>query len=198
MFMEIQFFLAQMKVNYRVSEVKTVKCPSSKFNFPLKPFWLPIISSWPSYEFHFEGLSNFSPLVEGLVWIQDVNLRVQKWNMKLILNLCMNYMVHVSSTMWRIKNQPSNFTSCCSDNALCLLVLVVGRLYWGLQATSSFLIWDCVLKDCFERGIFWRAKSRLKGIGEFNLEHWWRCPKSNILTGPSYGRGISTESSDVE
>ena len=123
MFMEIQFFLAQMKVNYRVSEVKTVKCPSSKFNFPLKPFWLPIISSWPSYEFHFEGLSNFSPLVEGLVWIQDVNLRVQKWNMKLILNLCMNYMVHVSSTMWRIKNQPSNSTS-CSDNVLPLLILV--------------------------------------------------------------------------
>ena len=26
----------------------------------------------PSYEFHFEGLSNFSPSVEGLVQIQDV------------------------------------------------------------------------------------------------------------------------------
>ena len=36
----------------------------------------------------------------------------------------MNYMVHVSSTMWRIKHQPSNSIS-CSDNALCLLVLVV-------------------------------------------------------------------------
>ena len=32
----------------------------------------------------------------------------------------------------------------------------------------------CVLKGCFERGIFWRAKSRLKGIENFNLEHWER------------------------
>ena len=30
----------------------------------------------PSYEFHFEGLSNFSSLVEGLVQIQDVNSRI--------------------------------------------------------------------------------------------------------------------------
>ena len=27
---------------------------------------------------------------------------------------------------------------------------------------SSFSIWGCVLKDCFERGILRRAKSRLK------------------------------------
>ena len=30
----------------------------------------------PSYEFHFEGLSNFSSSVEGLVQIQDVNPRI--------------------------------------------------------------------------------------------------------------------------
>jgi hypothetical protein len=28
------------------------------------------------------------------------------------------------------------------------------------------------LKDCFEIGIFWRAKSRMKGIEDFNLEHY--------------------------
>ena len=28
------------------------------------------------------------------------------------------------------------------------------------------------MKGCFERDIFWRAKSRLKGIEDFNLEHW--------------------------
>ena len=118
-----------------------------------------------------EGLSNFNSSVEQVVQIQDVNPRIQKWNTKLILNLCMNYMVHVSNTMWRIKNQPSNSTS-CSDNALHLLVLVMGILYWGLQVTSSFSIWGCILKGCFERGIFWRAKSTLKGIKDFNLEHW--------------------------
>ena len=85
----------------------------------------------------------------------------------------MKHMVHVCSTMWRIENQPSNSTS-CSDNALCLLVLVAGRLYRGLQVTSSFSILGCVLKGCFEGGIFWRAKRRLKGIEDFNLEHcWW-------------------------
>ena len=37
--------------------------------------------------------------------------------------------------------------------------------------TSSFSIWSCFLKGCFERSIFRRAKSRLKGIVDFNLEH---------------------------
>jgi hypothetical protein len=30
----------------------------------------------PSYEFHFEGLSNLNPSVEGLVQTQDVNPRI--------------------------------------------------------------------------------------------------------------------------
>ena len=38
--------------------------------------------------------------------------------------------------------------------------------------TSSFSIWGCVLKGCFHRGIFRRAKSSLKGTEDFNLEHW--------------------------
>ena len=80
-------------------------------------------------------------------------------------------MVCVSSTMWSIKNQPSNSTS-CSDSALRLLVLVAGRLYWGLQVKSSFSIWGCVMKGWFERGIFWRPKSRSKRIEDFNPEHW--------------------------
>ena len=83
----------------------------------------------------------------------------------------MNYMVHVSSTMWRTKKQPSNSTS-CSNNALHLLVVVAGRLYRGLQVMSSFSIWGCIVKGCFEIGIFWRAKLHLKGIEDVNLEHW--------------------------
>ena len=78
----------------------------------------------------------------------------------------MHSMVDVFSTLWRIKNEPSNSTS-CSDNVLCLLVLVACRLYWGLQVMFAF----SVLKGCLERGIFWRAKSRLKSIEDFNLEH---------------------------
>ena len=49
---------------------------------------------------------------------------------------------------------------------------MAGILYWGLQVPSSFSIWGCILKDCFERCIFWRAISCLKGIEDFNLEHW--------------------------
>ena len=30
----------------------------------------------PSYEFHFEGLSNFNPSTEGFVQIQDVNPKI--------------------------------------------------------------------------------------------------------------------------
>ena len=80
----------------------------------------------------------------------------RKGNTKFISNLCMIYMVHVFSMMWRRKNQPSNFTS-CSDDALRLLCLVTGILYWGLQAMSSYLIWGCALKGYFEG--HWRLQS---------------------------------------
>jgi hypothetical protein len=36
---------------------------------------------------------------------------------------------------------------------------------------SSLSIRGCVLKVCFERGVFWMAKSRLKSIEDFDLEH---------------------------
>jgi hypothetical protein len=39
----------------------------------------------PSYEFHFEGFSNFRPSIERLVQIQDINPRILKWTTKLIL-----------------------------------------------------------------------------------------------------------------
>jgi hypothetical protein len=53
-----------------------------------------------SYEFHFEGFSNFSLSTQGLVRIQDINVRIKKWNRKLVvLNLCMDCVVHVSSIM---------------------------------------------------------------------------------------------------
>jgi hypothetical protein len=68
----------------------------------------------------------------------------------------------------------------CIDNALNLLVLVAGKLYWGLQVKSSFSIRGWGLKGCFERGIFWRAKSHLKGIEDFNLQHCIRCQASRL------------------
>ena len=42
---------------------------------------------------------------------------------------------------------------------------------WGLQVTSSISFWGCIWKGCLERGVLWRANSRLKAIEDFNLEH---------------------------
>ena len=69
-------------------------------------------------------------------------------------------MTRVSSTMmWRIKNRPANSISCSDDDALRLLVLVAGRLYWGLRVTSLFSIWGCVLKGRIAFEGHWRHQS---------------------------------------
>jgi hypothetical protein len=63
-----------------------------------------------------------------------------------------------------------------------ILVLTMPYTCWFLcraeyienfKLTSSFSMWGCVLKGNFERRIFWKAKSYLKGVEDFNLEHWW-------------------------
>ena len=84
----------------------------------------------------------------------------------------MNYMVHVFSSMWRIKNQPSNPNS-CSDNALCWLVgSCVGQSM--LRTLSDVFNFDLGL--CFEgvvlREICFEGPHCVwKGIEDFNLEH---------------------------
>ena len=88
-------------------------------------------------------------------------------------------MVHVSNPMWRVKNQPSNSTS-CSDNALHLWVLVAGRLYWGLQVTSYIFNLVCDLKGCFERGIF-EGPNRI-----------WRALKASILNTDPIGHMLTS------
>jgi hypothetical protein len=98
-----------------------------------------------SYEFQFEGLSNFSPLVEGLVKIQNVNSKNMKMNNKIHIKFV--HELHGTCFQDNEKNQESTiYPTCCSDNVLCLLILVTCRLYRGLQLTSSFSIWSCVLK----------------------------------------------------
>ena len=129
------------------------------------------VQDWsPHMSFILKGSQIWAIQLKGSFKTKTSIQEYRNANTKLILKLCMNYVVHVSSTMWRIKNQPSNYTT-YSDNALHLLVLVTGRLYWGLQVTSSFSIWGCTVKGCFEVGVFWRAKSRLQDFEDFNLEH---------------------------
>ena len=56
----------------------------------------------PSYEFHFEGLSNFSSSTKRLVQIQDFNLRIYKWNTSLIWIIW--YMFPIQYEELRINN----------------------------------------------------------------------------------------------
>ena len=100
---------------------------------------------------------------------QSKNILEMK-NTKFILNSCMNYMVHVFSTMWRIKTQPSNSIA-CSDIALRLLVHVAGILDRGMPVTSSFSIRGCILKGCFERGIFWSVRVVFEGHWRLHAIH---------------------------
>ena len=107
---------------------------------------------------------------ETFGWWAGSNLRHQSKNIEIkykahIKPLHATWYIHISNPMWRIKNQPSNSTS-CSDNALCLLVLVVGRLYWGLQVTSSnpfrfgVAFWKVILREVYFEGPHdrvWRA-----------------------------------------
>ena len=71
-------------------------------------------------------------------------------------------------------------TSKCGRAITLLLVVTMPYACWFLWRADynedfkwhlHFAIWGCVLKGCCERGIFWRAKPRLKGIEDFNLEH---------------------------
>ena len=111
-----------------------------------------------------------------LSWRAGSNSRRQSKNIEMNYKIHikvvheLQYMVHVSSTMWRIKNQPSSSTS-CSDNVLRLLVLVTSILYWGLQVTSSFSIWGWVFEGLFwERYILKGQIAFERGIEDFNLE----------------------------
>ena len=95
------------------------------------------------------------------VQFQSVNPRMSNWNTKFILNSCMNHMIRVSGI-----------------NHLTLLLVVTMRcICWFLWRA----IWTCVSKGCFGNDIFWRAKSCLKGIEDFNLEHRWHHFGEDVL-----------------
>ena len=99
-------------------------------------------------------------------------------------------MIHGFGTVWRIKNQPSNSTS-CSDTDVRLLVFVVGRLYCGLEVTASFSIWGCILKGqiTFLRAlkpsilnIAWSLLDTLNGVHNvFNWSLYYKWHPNNDL-----------------
>ena len=90
-------------------------------------------------------------------------------NTKPILNLCIYYIVHVSSTLWKIKNQPSNSTS-CSESTLRLAGSCGGQIM--LRTSSDVLIFNLGLR--FER-LFWERyilKGQIVFEGHWRLQSW--------------------------
>ena len=89
-------------------------------------------------------------------WRDGSNLRRHFNNIemkhKLILNFYMDCMVHVSSTMWRIKNQPSNFTSCCDivgyRGSAPKKIKKCQSNPWIVLRTSSHVIEDFNMQHC--------------------------------------------------
>ena len=136
--------------------------------------WMEVksVHLWPA---HMKRQPMFK--IEALIWVSIWRaLKFQSFNKRgdsnprcRSKNIEMKYKIHIK-LVHEIYGTTCFLPVQCEE--LCLLILVAGRLYWGLQVTSSFSIWGCILKGCFERDIFWRAKSRLKGIEGFNLEHW--------------------------
>ena len=114
------------------------------------------------------GVQDWSPHLNS-IWRAISNPRRQfqklEMNIMLILHLCMIHVVHVSNTMWRIKNQPSN--------SMPYACWFLWRAYniedfkWRLHFHFGVAFWRVV----FEIGMFWRAKPHWKGIEDFNLEH---------------------------
>ena len=79
---------------------------------------------------------------------------------KLILTLCMNYMVHVSVQCEELR----------IDHLILLLVVTMPYVCWLLWRANYNEGFEWRLR--FQFGVaFWRPISRLKGIEDFNLEH---------------------------
>jgi hypothetical protein len=98
-------------------------------------------------------------------------------------------MVYVSSTMWRIKNPPSNSIS-CSDNTMPYACWCLWRVYYieNFKATSSFSILKLGgLREVYYEGLnrVWRAlRTSMLNINWFlifSMNLWHR----RILQGTS-------------
>ena len=97
------------------------------------------------------------------------NIETNFFLKNIILNLCMIYMVHVFSTMWRIKNQPSNSTS-CSDNALRFVSSCGGLSMF--RTSSDVFIFNMGLRF---KGLFWERyilKGQIAFEGHWRLQSW--------------------------
>ena len=122
----------------------------------------------PSYESHFEGLSNFSPSVKGLVQNQDINPRIQKWNK----NLCQTcawiiwYMFLVRCEEWRINHLTP------------LLVVTMPYACWFLWWPDS--IEDFKWRPRFQFGVAFQ-KVGLREVYIEGLGRVWRALKTSIL-----------------
>ena len=83
----------------------------------------------------------------------------------------MSCVIHITNTVWRIKNQPSNSTSCI-DHALRMLVLVLVSI---LRTSSDVFILQFGV--AFRRVVWERYILK----GQIALEGHWRLQSSTLL-----------------
>ena len=107
-------------------------------------------------------------------------------------------MVHVSRTVWRVGNQATNSASCV-DNALCLLVLVSGKVYWGFKWRLHFQ-YGVAFRRVLLGEVYFEGPNHIwRALNTSLLNKWLQpsLPRSNINGGftlrppKSRGRGSS-------
>jgi hypothetical protein len=193
------FVEPQLRItSHQTTPTSIVKIPRARFrHFLVYGFFLN--NGWKGFGLASDERKELDRLravfkIEALIWVSlwrvGSNLRRQSKNIKMkhetqnLYQTCACIIWYMFSVLCgKIKNQPSNSTS-CSDNALRLLGLVAGILHWGFQTTSSISIWDCVLKGCFwERYIL---KGKIAFEGHSRLQSWYGCHKC-IWTFIVYG-----------
>ena len=123
------------------------------------------LTSWIWTNPSTERAEIWEPFKMKLVWGFQSWILTPAWAHCTLLN----YKVHVSSKMRRIKNQPSNSTS-CSDNALRLLVLVAGILHWGLWVYVFFFNSRLCHEGLFLREVYFEGPNHVEGHRK--LQSW--------------------------
>ena len=155
---------------YYISTSQVPSCPNPakcKYNLTSSR------QDWSPHEFSFSRALKSQPFNSTAGSNPRRRSKNREMNYKkahIVLNLCMNYMVHVSSTlMWRNRNQPSNSTS-CGDKCPTFVGSCGGHII--LRASSDVFIFNLGLH--FE-GLFW-GRYTLKGQivfeGHWRLQSW--------------------------
>ena len=127
-------------------------------------------------------------------WSVGSNPRCQSKNIEMIYKTYIKPCAWIIWCMFPIQCEESRI-----NHVTLLLVVTMPNACWFLWRVDYIdeFKWcvhfqfgvGCVLKGCFESCIFGRPRTRLKGIEDFNLEHWLH-PTSEVCVGIVSGRSV--------